>query len=104
MNPSRVYAILINPSRVYEKENQGQGLIILRFFFTVYEDKLKIKRIERQQKQLQYIMSSNLSTQLLIKGIQPLEIFTGTDDQDPITWIQTIDELFDATKVDTNDR
>ena len=49
-------------------------------------------------------MSSNISTQLLIKGIQPLEIFTGADDQDPITWIQTIDELFDATKVDANDR
>ncbi|CAM4799552.1 unnamed protein product [Rotaria magnacalcarata] len=32
MNPSRVYAILINPSRVYEKENQGQGSIVLRFF------------------------------------------------------------------------
>ncbi|CAF3313512.1 unnamed protein product [Rotaria socialis] len=49
-------------------------------------------------------MTSNISTQLLIKGIQPLEIFTGPDDQDPITWIQAIDELFDATKVDINDR
>ena len=49
-------------------------------------------------------MTSNLSTQFLLKGIQPVEIFKGTDEQDPMTWIQTIDELFDATKVDPTDR
>ena len=49
-------------------------------------------------------MSSHVSAQLLLKGIQPIEIFKGSDEQDPITWLQTIDELFDATKVDTNDR
>jgi hypothetical protein len=68
-----------------------------------YEQKLEAKRLERQQKQ-QDNMSSNLSTQLLLKGIQPVEIFTGADEQDPVTWLQTIDELFDATKVDNNDR
>ena len=49
-------------------------------------------------------MSSHVSAQLLLKGIQPIEIFKGSDEQDPITWLQTIDELFDDIKVDTNDR
>ncbi|CAF2145557.1 unnamed protein product [Rotaria magnacalcarata] len=53
MNPSRVYSILINPSRVYEKENQGQELIILRVFLqcgpevveqlSIYQETLKAK-------------------------------------------------------------
>ncbi|CAF4826191.1 unnamed protein product, partial [Rotaria sp. Silwood2] len=38
------------------------------------------------------------------KGIQPPELFPGADEQDPITWIQTVEELFDATKVANNDR
>lgn len=49
-------------------------------------------------------MTSNLSTQLLLKGMQSVEIFTGADDQDPLTWLQNIDELFDAIKIDKNDR
>jgi hypothetical protein len=49
-------------------------------------------------------MSNNLSTQLLLKGIQPVEKFTGTDDQDPVTWLQDVDELFEATKTEKNDR
>jgi len=69
-----------------------------------YEEKLATKRLERQRKQQQDTMTSNLSTQLLIKGIQPVEIFTGADEQDPMTWIQTVDEFFDATKTDKNDR
>ncbi len=68
-----------------------------------YEQKLEAKRLDRQQKQ-QDNMTSNLSTQLLLKGIQPVEIFTGADEQDPVTWLQTIDELFDAIKVDKIDR
>ncbi|CAF1470347.1 unnamed protein product [Rotaria sp. Silwood1] len=49
-------------------------------------------------------MASNLSTQILLKGIQPIELFTAGDEQDPMTWIQSVEELFDATKVDNNDR
>jgi len=65
---------------------------------------LETKRLERQQKQQQDNMTTNLTTQLLLKSVQPVEIFTGADEQDPVTWLQTIDELFDATKVDKNDR
>ncbi|CAF2132919.1 unnamed protein product [Rotaria magnacalcarata] len=49
-------------------------------------------------------MASNLSAQLLLKGVQSVEIFTGVDEQDPLTWLQNIEELFEATKVDKNDR
>ncbi|CAF1076477.1 unnamed protein product [Rotaria sordida] len=49
-------------------------------------------------------MASNLSSRLLLKDIQPIESFTGTDGQDPLTWLQTIDELFEATKTEKNDR
>lgn len=49
-------------------------------------------------------MTSHLSTQLLLKGIQPIELFKGSDEQDPISWIQSVDELFDAMKVEDNDR
>jgi hypothetical protein len=69
-----------------------------------YEEKLETKRLERQQKQESDNMASSLSTQFLLKGIQPVEKFTGADEQDPVTWIQSIDELFDATKVDEVDR
>ncbi len=72
--------------------------------FKQYEEKLEAKRLEHQQKQQQNNMTSNLPLQFLLKGIQPVEIFTGADEQDPMTWIQTIDELFDATKVDQADR
>jgi hypothetical protein len=64
-----------------------------------YEQRLEVKRLQRQDN-----MTSNLSIQLLLKGIQPLEIFTGADEQDPVTWLQSIDELFDATKVARADR
>ncbi|CAF1455491.1 unnamed protein product [Didymodactylos carnosus] len=49
-------------------------------------------------------MASSFSTQLLLKGIQPIETFTGADDQDSTAWQQGIDELFDATKIDKNGR
>jgi hypothetical protein len=49
-------------------------------------------------------MASHLTAQLLLKGVQPVEIFTGADEQDPVTWLQSVDELFDATKIDKNDR
>ncbi len=49
-------------------------------------------------------MTSNLSTQLSLKGKQPVELFTGADDQDPSTWLQNMDELFDAIQIDKNDR
>jgi hypothetical protein len=49
-------------------------------------------------------MTSNLSTHLLVKGIQSVESFTGVDDQDPTAWLESVDELFDATNVDKNDR
>ncbi len=64
-----------------------------------YEQRLEVKRLQRQDN-----MTSNLSIQLLLKGIQPLEIFTGADEEDPVTWLQSIDELFDATKVARADR
>jgi hypothetical protein len=69
-----------------------------------YEETREEKRLRRQQKQQDDNMTSNLPIQLLAKGIQPVEIFTGADEQDPVTWLQAIDELFDATKVDKNDR
>lgn len=49
-------------------------------------------------------MASQLSAQLLLKGIQPIEVFKGTETQDPVTWLQSIDELFDATKISKSDR
>ncbi len=69
-----------------------------------YEETREEKRLRRQQKQQEDNMTSNLPIQLLVKGIQPVEIFTGADEQDPVTWLQAIDELFDATKVDKSDR
>jgi hypothetical protein len=68
-----------------------------------YQQQLEIKRLKRQEKQ-QNNMATHLSTQLLLKGIQPVEIFNGADEQDPITWLQTVEEIFDAIKVDKNDR
>jgi hypothetical protein len=67
-----------------------------------YEAKKKERQAQRQQQRDN--MATNLSTQLLIKGIQPVEIFTGADDQDPLTWLQSMDELFDAIKTEKNDR
>ncbi|CAF3748916.1 unnamed protein product [Adineta steineri] len=69
-----------------------------------YEQQLEDKRREREQKQQERNMATSLSAQLLVKGIQPIEKFTGADEQDPLTWLQSIDELFDATKVDKLDR
>ncbi|CAF4613791.1 unnamed protein product, partial [Didymodactylos carnosus] len=42
-------------------------------------------------------MTTNLTNQILLKGIQPAEQFTGRDDQDPIAWVQGSNELFVAT-------
>ncbi|CAF1231754.1 unnamed protein product [Adineta ricciae] len=49
-------------------------------------------------------MASHLPTQLLLKSIQTIELFKGSDDQDPTTWLQSIDELFDAIKISKADR
>lgn len=64
-----------------------------------YEVQREEKRLKRQDK-----MAINLPTQLLVKGMQPVEQFTGADEQDPVTWLQSIDELFDATKIAKADR
>lgn len=65
----------------------------------LYEHRLEEKRLQRQIN-----MAMNLPVQLLVKGMQPLEQFTGADEQDPVTWLQSIDELFDATKIAKVDR
>jgi hypothetical protein len=49
-------------------------------------------------------MAINLSTQLLLKGIQPVDKFTGTDDEEPVIWLHKMDELFTASKVLDSDR
>jgi len=49
-------------------------------------------------------MATSLSAQLLLKGVQGIEIFTGADDQDPTTWLQGVEELFDCTKLSKDDR
>ncbi|CAF1570065.1 unnamed protein product [Adineta ricciae] len=49
-------------------------------------------------------MSSHLSNQLLLKSIRPSDVFNGTDEQDPTTWLQSMEELFDAAKVEKPDR
>ncbi|CAF1251898.1 unnamed protein product [Didymodactylos carnosus] len=49
-------------------------------------------------------MTSNLTSQILLKGVQEVEKFTGLDEQDPVTWLQAIEELFETTKTDKNDR
>lgn len=49
-------------------------------------------------------MASNLPTQLLLKSVQAIDKFTGAVDQDPTDWLQEIDDLFDAGKIDKSDR
>ncbi|CAF1084265.1 unnamed protein product [Didymodactylos carnosus] len=49
-------------------------------------------------------MTSNLAIQILLKGVQPVKQFTGLDEQDPVTWLQDIEALFEATKTDKTDR
>lgn len=49
-------------------------------------------------------MATNLPTQLLLKGVQAIEKFTGAVDQDPSDWLQAVDELFEAGKIDKSDR
>jgi len=49
-------------------------------------------------------MATSLSAQLLLKGVQAIEIFTGADDQDRTTWLQSVEELFDCTKLSKDDR
>ncbi|CAF1506745.1 unnamed protein product, partial [Didymodactylos carnosus] len=49
-------------------------------------------------------MTVNWTNQILLKGIQPAEQFTCRDDQDPVAWLQSIDELFIATGVQKEDR
>lgn len=65
-----------------------------------YEEKKEEKRQQQQEKK----MTSNLPTQLLLKSVQAIDKFTGAADQDPTDWLQEIDELFEAGKVDKTDR
>jgi hypothetical protein len=67
---------------------------------TQYEASKALKQQKREQRK----MASNLSTQILLKNIPPVDKFTGTKDQDPLTWLQDVEELFDATKTDKSDR
>ncbi|CAF1547895.1 unnamed protein product [Didymodactylos carnosus] len=44
-------------------------------------------------------MVINLSSQILLKGVQSPESFTGADEQDPIIWLQDIEQMFKAASV-----
>ena len=49
-------------------------------------------------------MFNSLPTHILLKGMQPLEPFRGSDDQDVIAWLTDIEELFDAAKQKPEER
>ena len=49
-------------------------------------------------------MMNSLPTQILLKSMQLLEAFRGSDDQDVISWLTDLDELFDAAKQKPEDR
>ncbi|CAF0939354.1 unnamed protein product [Didymodactylos carnosus] len=49
-------------------------------------------------------MTTDVTNQILLKDIQPAEQFTGHDDQDPVAWVQSINELFVATSGEKEDR
>ncbi|CAF1310540.1 unnamed protein product, partial [Didymodactylos carnosus] len=49
-------------------------------------------------------MAINLSSQILLKGVQSPESFTGADEQDPIIWLQDIEQMFEAASVRSEDR
>lgn len=65
-----------------------------------YEEKKEQKRQQQQEKK----MATNLSTQVLIRSVQALEKFTGAVDQDPTDWLQKVDDIFEAGKVEKSDR
>ncbi|CAF1640215.1 unnamed protein product [Didymodactylos carnosus] len=47
---------------------------------------------------------TNLPNQILLKGIQPPELFTGTVDQDASSWLQDIEDMFDAAGIKKDKR
>ena len=49
-------------------------------------------------------MLTSLSTQIILKGMQPLEPFRGTDDQDVSSWLTDLEELFEAAKQKPEER
>jgi hypothetical protein len=49
-------------------------------------------------------MLNELSTQILLKGMQPLETFRGSDDQDVTSWLTYLEELFDAAEQKSEER
>jgi len=49
-------------------------------------------------------MKLKVSAQLLLKGVQTIETFTEADEQDPSTWLQISDEIFNAVKMEKKDR
>ena len=49
-------------------------------------------------------MLTSLSTQIILKGMQPLEPFRGTDEQDVTSWLIDLEELFDAAKQKPEER
>jgi hypothetical protein len=49
-------------------------------------------------------MLNSLPTQILLKSMQPLEPFRGSDDQDVTSWLTDLEELFDAAKQKPEER
>ena len=70
----------------------------------IFEAQKDIKRQDREEKKERQQMTSNISTQLLLKNVPPVENFTGAKEQDPVTWLEDIEALFNATKIDNADR
>jgi hypothetical protein len=59
---------------------------------------------EEKERKAQNKMLNSLSAQTLLKGMQPLEPFRETDDQDIISWLTDLEELFDAAKQKPEER
>ncbi|CAF1372994.1 unnamed protein product [Didymodactylos carnosus] len=49
-------------------------------------------------------MTTSLPSLILLKGIQPPELFSGKDEQDPITWLLDMDQMFDAAGTKPDER
>jgi hypothetical protein len=69
-----------------------------------YQETKTAKQQRRQRKIDCAKMTSTLSTQTLLKQLQPVGLFTGALDQDPSLWLQDMDDLFDATQTTSADR
>lgn len=69
-----------------------------------YEAKKEAKQQEREEKKDRKHMATNLSTQLLLKNVPPIEHFSGENSQDPVSWLEDIEAIFDATKTEPVDR